>query len=70
MKKALADFVDVIRHLFEILRWKETWVLPGMTCCIVGFWLLFAWAITLPNPWRTLIIWGEILGLAVLAPRR
>ena len=69
MKKALSDFVDMVRFLFEISRWKETWILPGLACLIVGFWLAFAFALTLPNPWRAIVIWGEVLGLAVLAPR-
>ena len=68
MKKALLDLVDVVRHLMEILKWKEIWVMPALACCIVGFWLLFAFSLTLPNPWKSVIIWAEILGLAVLAP--
>jgi hypothetical protein len=37
---------------------------------IVGFWFVFAFALCLPNPWRSILLWGIILGLAIVAPKR
>lgn len=70
VKKTLTEFFDVLRDLSRVYRWKETWTVISVTLFIVGFWLLFALAISLPNPWRSIIMWGVILGLAILAPER
>jgi len=70
VKKTLTEFFDVLRDLSRVYRWKETWTVISVTLFIVGFWLLFALAISLPNPWRPIIMWGVILGLAILAPER
>jgi len=70
LRKAIDDFVSMIKDLLKILSWKETWVLPIASLGIVGAWLLFAYSLTLPTPIRAVIIWGIVLGLSILAPKK
>lgn len=70
MRKALGDLLDVFKDLLKILSWFETWVPSLVALGIVGFWFLFAFALSLPNPWRFILLWGMIFGLAILAPKR
>jgi hypothetical protein len=70
MREALDDLIDGFRDFFKILSWFETWVPSLVALGIVGFWFIFAFAICLPNPWRSILLWGIIFGLAILAPKR
>jgi hypothetical protein len=68
MVKAFDDFLDVFRDLLKILSWWETWVPALVVLGIIAFWVVFAFALSLPNPWRSIVIWGMILGVAALIP--
>jgi hypothetical protein len=68
MVKAFDDLLDVFRDLLKILSWYETWVPSLLVLGIIGFWFVFAFALYLPNPWRSIVIWGMILGVAALIP--
>jgi hypothetical protein len=68
MVKAFDDFLNVLRDLKTILSWYETWVPSLIVLAIIGFWLFFAFALYLPNPWRTIVIWGMFLGIVALIP--
>lgn len=70
MRKTLNNLLDVFNHLLKILSWFETWVPSLIALGVVGFWLIFAFALSLPNPWRSILLWGIILGLAVFVPER
>lgn len=70
MKEAVNDFISTVRDLLTILSWKETWILPIAVLGIVAVWFVFAWSLILPTPIRAAIIWGLIIGLAILAPER
>jgi len=60
-KRGVLGVFSVIKDLLVILSWWETWIPPLITLGIVGFWISFAFAFTLSNPWRSLIVWGLIL---------
>jgi hypothetical protein len=68
MVKAFDDFLNVLRDLKTILSWYETWVPSLIVLGIIAFWLIFAFALYLPNPWRTIVIWGMFLGIVALIP--
>jgi hypothetical protein len=68
MVKAFDDFLDVLRDLKTILSWYETWIPSLIVLGIIAFWLIFAFALYLPNPWRTIVIWGMFLGIVALIP--
>jgi hypothetical protein len=70
MKKALNDLLDVFKSLFRILSWVETWVPSLVALAIVAFWIVFALALSLPNPWKSILIWGMFFGLALLAHKQ
>jgi len=70
MRKALNNLLGVFNQLLKILSWFETWVPSLIALGIVGFWLIFAFAFCLPNPWRSILTWGIILGLALFTPER
>ncbi|MEA2089974.1 MAG: hypothetical protein U9O89_04365 [Thermoproteota archaeon] len=70
MKKAVMDFWGVLKDLKTILSWFETWVPTFITMGVVGFWCLFAFAHSLPNPWRTILVWGTLLGMVAIVPER
>jgi len=70
MRKALNDLIDVFKSLFRILSWVETWIPSLVASAIVFFWFFFAFALSLPNPWKSMLIWGMFFGLAVLAHKR
>jgi hypothetical protein len=65
MNKAVNDLLDVFRSLFRILSWVETWIPSLVAIAIVTFWIVFALALSLPNPWKSLLIWGIFFGLAL-----
>ena len=60
-KRGVLGVFSVIKDLLVILSWWETWIPPLIALGIVGFWISFAFALTLSNPWRSLIVWGLIL---------
>lgn len=70
MRKALNNLLGVFNQLLKILSWFETWVPSLIALGIVGFWLIFSVALCLPNPWRSILLWGTILGLAIFTPNR
>lgn len=70
MKKALNDLLDVFKSLYRILSWVETWIPSLVAVAIVAFWLVFAFALSLPNPWKSILIWGMFFGLAVFTYKR
>jgi hypothetical protein len=70
MKKALSDLSDVIKSFFRILSWFETWVPSLVAVAIVAFWFVFAFALSLPNPWKSILVWAMFFSLAVLAHKR
>ena len=67
-KGAIRDFLDGLMFMKKILGWRETWI-PTLT---VAGWVLYmlviSFAHSLPNPWRSIIIWGMIFGLVIVAP--
>jgi len=64
----IRDFIQGIRFMMKILSWRETWIPTLVMSGVVGFWLVFAFAHSLPNPWRAITIWGLIVGLVILSP--
>ena len=67
-RKNFMDAFSIIKDLSTILSWWETWVPVLVALAIIGFWSSYAFALTLPNPWKSLIIWGMILTLVTLIP--
>lgn len=65
MLNEIRGFIDVIEDLIIIYTWKETWVAPFAALGVVTVWFTFAFAFFVPNPWRSMIIWGLSLGLTV-----
>lgn len=64
----LRDFVDGIKLMKKILSWPETWIPTLVALGWVGYMVIYTFAHTLPNPWKSIIIWGMIFGLAIAAP--
>lgn len=69
MKKSVASFLDDLKFFLSIYIWPELWLIVAATLSITAFWLTFAYALGLPNPARSLVIWLMILGLFVLVPK-
>lgn len=65
MLNEISGFVDALKDLIVIYTWKETWVAPFAALGIVAVWSTFAFAFFVPNPWRSMIVWGLFLGLTV-----
>jgi len=70
MKGKLLELLDAIRFFLRILRWREYWIVMAAVVGVVAFWGIFCLALYLSNPWRSIVIYGMIFGLAVLSPRR
>lgn len=62
------DFIEGLRFMEKILGWFETWIPTLVAVGWVVYMLVYAYAHTLPNPWRSIIIWGMISALAVVTP--
>lgn len=67
-RRGFVRLFSVIKDLWVILNWWETWVPTLIALGVVCFWSFFAFALALPNPWRSILIWGVILGLVTIAP--
>jgi len=65
---AIRDFIDGLRFMKNILSWRVTWIPTLVMSGVVGFWLVYAFAHSLPNPWRAITIWGLIVVLVILSP--
>ena len=65
---AIRDFIDALRFMKNILSWRVTWIPTLAMSGVVGFWLVYAFAHSLPNPWKSIVIWGIIFGLVIVAP--
>ncbi|NIQ06559.1 MAG: hypothetical protein GWO20_12775 [Candidatus Korarchaeota archaeon] len=62
------DFINGIKFMMKILSWPETWI-PMLTAAgWVGYMLIYTYAHSLQNPWRSIIIWGMILILVIVTP--
>lgn len=70
MNEKLQVFLDDLKFFLRILRWREYWTVIGVVLGVMGIWLLFYVALTLENPWRSIIMWGLLLGLAAFPTRR
>ncbi|MDH5483366.1 MAG: hypothetical protein OEY22_10915 [Candidatus Bathyarchaeota archaeon] len=70
MGKIMEGFLDDIKFFLRILRWKEYWTVIAVLLGVLGVWLVFMLALSLANPWRSIIVWGLIFGLAALTPKR
>ena len=70
MKGKLLKLLDTPRFFLKILRWREYWIVMAAAVGVVAVWGTFCLALSLPNPWRSIIMYGMIFGLAVLSPRR
>lgn len=70
MKGKKSELLDNIRFFLHILSWREYWVVIGVVLGIVGVWLAIWLALNLPNPWKSIIVYGIIFSLAALAPER
>jgi uncharacterized BrkB/YihY/UPF0761 family membrane protein len=70
MRDKLLEFLDDLKFFLRILTWREYWTVIGVVLGVVGIWLLFYVALTLDNPWRSIIMWGLLLGLAAFSTRR
>jgi len=68
LKKAFRDFVDDLIFLRKILGWYETWIPTLVVLGWVAFMIVYAYAHCLSNPWRSIVIWGIIIGLVIVAP--
>jgi len=70
VRRAVNNLLDVFNQFLKILSWFETWVPSLVALGIIGFWLIFSVALSIPNPWRFILMWGSILGLAIFTPER
>jgi len=70
MKKLFEVFLEDLRLLSNILRWKEYWMVVGVSLSILGVWLLFWVSLYLQTPWNAVFMWGVIIALALIAPRK
>jgi len=70
MKGKLLELLDSIRFFLKILTWREYWIVIVAVLGVVAVWVIFWLALSLPNPWRSIIMYGTIFGLAVLSPER
>ncbi|MGD8545598.1 MAG: hypothetical protein PVH12_05430 [Candidatus Bathyarchaeota archaeon] len=68
LKKALKDFINDLRLFKQILGWHETWIPTLVVLGWMSFMIVYAYAHYLANPWRSIVIWGIILSLAIIAP--
>ena len=68
LRKALKDFINDLRFFKQILGWHETWIPTLVVLGWVSFMIVYAYAHYLANPWRSIVIWGIILSLAIIAP--
>lgn len=68
IRRAVRDFVDGLRLMKQILSWYETWIPTLAVAGWVAYMVVYAFAHYLPNPWRSIIIWGMILALSIVAP--
>lgn len=70
MKGKLLKLLDTTRFFLKILRWREYWIVMAAAGSVVVFWGIFCLALSLPNPWRSIIMYGIIFGSAALSARR
>jgi len=70
VKEKLLEFLDDLKFFLRILRWREYWIVIGVVLGVLGVWLVFWVALTLENPWRSIIMWGMLLGLAAFPTKR
>jgi len=69
MKESFESFIENVQLLLKILRWKEYWTTVAVSLSIFGIWLIFWLSMYLPSPWNTVLMWGVIIGLALVSPR-
>lgn len=68
IRRVVRDFVDGLRLMKKILSWYETWIPTLAVAGWLAYMVVYALAHSLPNPWRSIIIWGMILALSIVAP--
>jgi len=64
-------FASLSHWLSDVLYTYSSFLLAvGVAFVVVGFWCYFSFALSLPNPFRSVLIWGLLLALMVVAPER
>lgn len=62
----------LIRDFANIYRWRETWIPVGFALSVTGTWFWICLALNVPNPYRSIMIYGLLcvlgLGAAVMDP--
>jgi len=69
MKEKLQALLEDLLLLLKILTWEEYWFVVCVPLSIFGIWLIFWLALYLPIYLRVVVMWGIIIGLALLSPR-
>lgn len=57
--------LDLIRDLINSYRWRETWIPVGFCLIVTAIWSCICLALKVPNPYRSIIIYGLIFTLAL-----
>lgn len=70
MRRKLLELLDSISFFLKILGWREYWTVMAVVLGVFAVWVIFWLALSLPNPWRSIIVYGIIFGLAALSPER
>lgn len=69
MKESLISFLNDVKFFLSIYTWIEVWYAVGGAVVITGSWMLVAFALSLPNPLKSILIWGFVLLFAILVPK-
>jgi len=69
MKKSLIELLRDLQFFLRIYAWHEVWFVIGGAFAIFGCLIVFALALSLPNPSRAALMWGLFVALFVLVPK-
>jgi hypothetical protein len=69
MRKPLVELLKDLQFFLRIYTWLEVWYVIGGAFIIFGCLLVFAFALSLPNPSRAALMWGLFGALFVLVPK-
>jgi len=57
----------VLMDLINVFTWKETWIVIGCGGLIFAMWCYICFALSMSNPWRSIMIYGLVFILSALA---
>ena len=69
LRDSLINFLRDLKFFLSIYTWLEMWILIAYGLGATGVMVAIAFALDLPNPFRSIIIWAIILIFSILVPK-